>query len=205
MSTSNQTANYNLSQYAAGDPIKFLTNYNSDMAAIDAAVKAVKDSTDTKVPQSRTIADLPLTSDIALAQLLAAGLCPAPESGTWTPTLSGDTVAGAPTYTAQSGTWYKIGQKCHVDGNIEISSKGGMDGYLAIGGLPFSANAITAFAVASLYGISNISGAVQPIATGDTQISIGQSMSSTGGTWDVSADKITDTFLISISGDYITQ
>ncbi len=82
MATSNHTANYSLSQYAANDPVKFLTNYNQDMAAIDAALKAIKDEADAAVPDARKIAGLALSADITAAQLLAAaGLASGDASG----------------------------------------------------------------------------------------------------------------------------
>lgn len=128
MATSNHTSNYSLSQYAAGDPAKFLTNFNQDMAAIDAALKSIHDSDAEKAPQTRTIASLPLSADITLAQLIAAGLCPVPESGTWTPTIYGKTAAGIPTYTTQSGKYYKIGNLVHLEFDVAISALGGATG-----------------------------------------------------------------------------
>lgn len=74
MATTNSTPNYSLSQYVGTDIIKFLTNYNQDMAAIDTAVKAAADSAAGKVPLARTIAGLALSGNITLAQLIAAGL-----------------------------------------------------------------------------------------------------------------------------------
>lgn len=140
MATSSHTSNYNLSQYASGDPVKFLTNYNQDMAAIDAAVKAASDSAAAKVPLTRTIAGLPLLADISLAQLLAAGLCSAPVSGTWTPTIFGESTPGTPTVTTASGRFCKTGNLVHLYGLIGISNKGGMAGHIGIGGLPFVFN-----------------------------------------------------------------
>lgn len=74
MATSTTTSNYGLSQYAASDPVKFLTNYNSDMLTIDGGIKTAKDSADAKVPLERTLAGLPLSANITLAQLITAGL-----------------------------------------------------------------------------------------------------------------------------------
>ena len=148
-----------MSQYAAGDPVKFLTNYNSDMATIDAALKEIHVSDQGKVPTGRRIATLPLSSDITAAQLQAAGLAagdasgnaqnalklggvlaanfPQVSSGTWTPGLAGYTTAGSPTYTKQMGTYYKIGTFVIVGGTVEISAKGGMSGNIKLTGLPF--------------------------------------------------------------------
>lgn len=64
MATSNQTPNYGLSQYAANDPVKFLTNYNEDMVKIDQS----------SVPNTRKIAGINLQDDILLSELVAAGI-----------------------------------------------------------------------------------------------------------------------------------
>lgn len=64
MATTNHTTNYNLSQYAASDPVKFLTNYNEDMLKID----------QNAVPNTRKIAGVNLQDDILLSELISAGL-----------------------------------------------------------------------------------------------------------------------------------
>jgi hypothetical protein len=160
LSTSNHTDNYNLSQYASGDPVKFLTNYNQDMATIDAAIKAAKDRAETSVPSTRTVAGLPLSNDLTLAQLYAAGCAsgdssgnaknalmlggiaassfPQVSDGSWTPTLFGDTAAGSPTYAARDGNFYKIGRLVIVSFLVQLSAKGGMAGNICVGGLPFA-------------------------------------------------------------------
>lgn len=160
MATSNHTPNYNLSQYAAGDPVKFLTNYNQDMAAIDTVLKEIHDSDVAKVPQSRTLAALPFTADVTLAQLIAAGLCPAPESGTWMPTIYGQTTAGSPTYTTQSGKYYKIGELVHLEFDIAVSALGGAAGQIIIGGQPF-ANQNEACGVIAYGSIDNSIGSLK--------------------------------------------
>ncbi|MVB10070.1 hypothetical protein CAFE_07430 [Caprobacter fermentans] len=82
MATSNHTANYSLSQYVANDPVEFLTNYNQDMAVIDAAPKAIKDEADASVPNARKIVGLALSADITAAQpLAAAGIASGDPSG----------------------------------------------------------------------------------------------------------------------------
>ena len=160
MATSNHTDDYNLSQYAAGDPVKFLTNYNQDMAAIDAALKAIHDSDTAKTPQSRTIAGLPLSSDLTLAQLIAAGLCSAPDGPhPWTPILYGDSAAGNPTYTVRSGTYYKIGKIVFYEFIITISSLGGITNIPLIGGLPFAGAELGSATIKEVSGESaNIAG-----------------------------------------------
>jgi len=151
LATSNQTPNFGLSQYAANDPVKFLTNYNEDMVKIDQS----------SVPNTRKIAGINLQDDILLSELVAAGLAegtggaannalalggvgagnyPQVSSGTWTPALYGSTVAGNPTYTTTLGRYYKVGRYVYVDGAIGIVSKGGMQGDLALNGLPYAVN-----------------------------------------------------------------
>lgn len=44
MSTTNSTTNYHLSQYVGSDVTSYLTNYNSDMSAIDTQMKANADA-----------------------------------------------------------------------------------------------------------------------------------------------------------------
>lgn len=149
MATSNQTPNYGLSQYAANDPVKFLTNYNEDMVKIDQS----------SVPNTRKIAGINLQDDILLSELVAAGLAAGTDgaannalalggveaanyaqvsSGTWMPTLYGLTTEGNPTYTSRQGWYYKIGSLVYMTCSVAISDKGGISGTLAIGGLPFS-------------------------------------------------------------------
>lgn len=90
------------------------------------------------VPSTRALAGLPLSGDLTLAQLVAAGLCPAPEGGSWTPTLYGEAAAGLPVFNTASGTYYKVGRLVYLYGLIQISNRGGMAGNVHIGGLPFA-------------------------------------------------------------------
>ena len=46
MSSTNKTANYNLSQFIGTDKPAWLTDYNSDMSKIDAGIDAAKDTAD---------------------------------------------------------------------------------------------------------------------------------------------------------------
>jgi len=62
------------------------------------------------------------------------------ETGTWTPTLYGSTTAGTPTYSERSGSYVRIGNVVHLTGHISLSSKGGMDGNVIIGGFPYQSN-----------------------------------------------------------------
>ena len=148
MATSNQTPNYGLSQYAANDPVKFLTNYNEDMVKIDQS----------SVPNTRKIAGINLQDDILLSELVAAGLAAGTDgaannalalggveaanyaqvsSGTWTPEIKGTTNAGVATYSDQWGNFTKIGNLCHVECALALTSLGGATGDILIYGLPF--------------------------------------------------------------------
>lgn len=134
-----------------------------------------------------------------------ASLYPTISSGVWTILLKGITTAGTPTYTTHSGVYYKVGRKVHIDGNVTLSAKGGIVGNLYMSGLPFVASGDSQFAITNVTGISGISGVISAmIGSGVTDISIGASMSSSGVTWDVTADKITDTFSIKFSTEYLT-
>lgn len=87
----------------------------------------------------------------------AAANFPQISSGTWTPTLYGDTTAGPPTYTKQSRTWWEIGKLVIINIALIITSKGGMAGTGCIGGLPFI---IAGYGLLSYQGISVADGFV---------------------------------------------
>lgn len=131
------TQNYGLTQYGPTDQTKWITHYNADMKAIDDALKAIKDEADASVPNTQKIAGLAMNADITLAQLISAGLCPAPESGAWTPIIYGRTTAGSPTYTTQSGKYCKLGKFVHLEFDLVVSALGGATGQIMIGGQPF--------------------------------------------------------------------
>ena len=59
------------------------------------------------------------------------------EEGTWTPVVSGGTVAGTGTYTAQAGKYTKIGNLCFLSFYVSWTAHTGT-GELHIGGLPFT-------------------------------------------------------------------
>lgn len=63
------------------------------------------------------------------------------EEGSWTPSLGGST-----TYTAQSGTYTKVGRLVHAQGHITVNAIGtGSTGIVS--GLPFTASALMAGSV----------------------------------------------------------
>jgi hypothetical protein len=60
------------------------------------------------------------------------------EEGTWTPNLTGDGGGSGQTYTAQTGTYTKIGRVVTVNFYINLSAKGTITGNVIIDNLPFT-------------------------------------------------------------------
>jgi hypothetical protein len=83
------------------------------------------------------------------------------EEGTWTPRLEGAT-PGTATYSVQTGTYTKVGNKVHVQGYIATTALGTIAGGLTIQGLPFTtssiANNITAMTIGYAAGLSITAG-----------------------------------------------
>jgi len=65
------------------------------------------------------------------------------ETGSWTPTVIGSTTAGTNTYTAQVGTYYKVGKQVTVRVRLDVSGVLSSIGLIRIDGLPFEADFIT--------------------------------------------------------------
>jgi len=63
------------------------------------------------------------------------------ETGTWTPTLYGQTTAGTPTYTTREGWYVKVGSMVTVSCTIDLSALSGVAGDTRISGFPFTASA----------------------------------------------------------------
>lgn len=80
--------------------------------------------------------------------------------GTFTPTLTGGTVAGTTTYTTQVGAYIKIGQLVLVTVDISISAATGT-GNAVFGALPYTINSP---ATTYYYGAANTNGATWPAA-----------------------------------------
>ena len=60
------------------------------------------------------------------------------EEGTFTPTLTGGSTAGSPTYQHQAGWYTKIGNLVTVSVNLATTNIGGGSGNMRIGALPFT-------------------------------------------------------------------
>lgn len=61
--------------------------------------------------------------------------------GTWTPTLTFGGAATGMTFSAQNGTYTRIGRSFHCQFHLLLTAKGSSTGAAAIGGLPATANA----------------------------------------------------------------
>jgi hypothetical protein len=59
------------------------------------------------------------------------------EEGVWTPELAGGTVAGTPTYSANTGSYVRIGALVFVTVRLAWTSLGGLNGIAIVDGLPF--------------------------------------------------------------------
>jgi hypothetical protein len=60
------------------------------------------------------------------------------EEGTWTPVITGTTVAGTATYSSQSGSYIKIGRYVYLEMFVVFSSTHTGTGGTKVGGLPFT-------------------------------------------------------------------
>ena len=77
-------------------------------------------------------------------------------TGTWTPTLSGSTTAGAFTYTSNTGTYIKIGKLVFIYGYISISECTALPaGIVLIKGLPFTSKSSTGTRANSIWARCN--------------------------------------------------
>lgn len=73
-------------------------------------------------------------------------------SGTWVPVLTASTTSGTHTYSAQAGTYIKLGPIVHYTGRLALSAKdAAMAGSVRIGGLPFTVrNVANEFCIANV-------------------------------------------------------
>ncbi|WP_346234727.1 hypothetical protein MKY04_16180 [Lysinibacillus telephonicus] len=129
------------------------------------------------------------------------------ESGNFTPVLLGETITGNPTYTTQSGEYYKIGNLVYVNINITISNKGGLLGNVSVSGLPFfSKGANKSFSLSHIAGII-FGDKKQLIFTTNYESDRGTFyFLSDGGYWTTLQDtEVTNNAEINLTGTYITN
>ena len=196
ISSTNKTENLLLSQFSNTEHFSPYDDYNADMKKVDDWSKNVLTTTlGTAVNSSKF--DNKSIDEFVLADTT---------NYIWQPTLCGATTVGTPTYTTQTGYYYKAGKQCYIYCKIVISAKNDMDGLLEIGGLPLTVLYNSKINVISYSGVSDLSGIILPYAEADsTKIFLGQSVTNTGTSNNVITDKILDTFSIELSGVYLTS
>ena len=99
------------------------------------------------------------------------------EEGTWTPGLKFAASTAGITYSAQSGTYTKIGRQVTVNGFFTLSNKGAAAGQAVITGLPFTiANTSGNYSVANFrFSVITYSGTLTGLAfINDTSIGLEQ-------------------------------
>lgn len=197
---------------------------------------AYKAMVDNAVPNTRAIAGSALSADITLSQLINAGLAsgtggkadtaatadnslslggheageyPIITSGAWTPTFSGGTAAGNPTYDYNSGMFVKIGKIIFFTMLMALTNKGGMSGYLWINGVPYTiqnsgiSNAGSSFSCSNFSLSSGYIPSALYFASNSTFFGI--TALSNNGTHIFTANDISDTFAIQSCGLYFTN
>jgi hypothetical protein len=102
-----------------------------DAVKIDSAQNVTVSAGNLVIGTSGKGIDFSATSGTGTSELLADY-----EEGTWTPTISGTTIAGTGTYVAQVGAYTKIGRQVTVYGRVRISAHTGT-GNMLISNLPF--------------------------------------------------------------------
>lgn len=114
-----------------GDATDLATKVETNTENIYKNVKSIEDVNSQLTNITKTITDLN-TNKANKSDILAC------ESGTFTPYLFGDKVAGNNNYKQQKGFYTKIGKRVHLDIVIAINSLDtAMNGQIKVGGLPF--------------------------------------------------------------------
>lgn len=130
--------------------------------------------------------------------------------GGWTPVLRGSGGDGAPTFTARTGTYVKVGNLVFITARITLSSKGGISGSISIDGLPFTATGIHGSAGDSSVSFGAISGVtfldgLGGVINDDSKIISLIRNTSAGAVGNITDAHLTDTARFDFSGCYITE
>jgi len=147
------------------------------------------------------------TTEFVKLQFTSTGSCPV-EQGTWTPILRGSTTAGTFTYTAQSGSYRRVGKKVTVWARIQITGRTGAPaGQIQIAGLPFSGLGNQGLCNLGAWDGFVVPAAVKSLVfymTGGTAYNIYYS-SHTGASWTNSniAVDVLNTFYADFSAEYM--
>jgi len=128
------------------------------------------------------------------------------ESGTWTPTIQGNSGGSGQVYSKQSGTYLLIDKLCYIKCNVSLTAKGTLSGTsLMIGGLPFigtsrggfNANGMIAMASNLIYSGVNLQGSA---SAGASALLMQEMVES--GISNISINNVKDTTSIQINGCY---
>ena len=124
--------------------------------------------------------------------------------GTFTPVLTGSTIAGANSYTTQTGNYTVIGNRCFYDIEMRLDgTSGALDstGNLVITGLPFvkAGGTFTGVYFGFIDGLNLGSDNIMGNISG-SQVTLKDSAS--GGVQDFSNADATDSLRLNISGTY---
>jgi hypothetical protein len=76
------------------------------------------------------------------------------EEGSWTPAFSGDGTAGSGTYSAQQGSYTKIGNFVYYQITLQGFTGGTGSGNLIVSGFPFNTGAIGSMAIGTISGLT---------------------------------------------------
>jgi hypothetical protein len=125
-------------------------------------------------------------------------------ASSYTPIIFGSSVAGTPTYVTQNGSFIRLNNCCFYQSEVEISAINDMSGNLAIS-LPFAAIGTGSFPISNVAGLGptggvDISCSINNAATG-ANLGIRSTIASTGIA-NLTQTNITDTFKISLGGNY---
>lgn len=118
----------------------------ASLAGLAYTLRAIWNSR-TSTPAQDIIAELvgfpwAFTSTVSAPSITLAGGTPLANyvEGSFTPAIVGTTTAGVGTYSAQSGRYTRLGNRCFFNLRVAWSAHTGTGG-LTVGGLPFTSNA----------------------------------------------------------------
>ena len=126
------------------------------------------------------------------------------EEGTWTPVMAFGGASVDVTYTQRVGNYTKIGNICHLFGQMYLSSNGTSTGAATITGVPFTANTNNAYPapVYLLQGITFANQAQAVILGGETQITFAE-VTEAGTRTDLTEGDFADNARVEVSCTFI--
>lgn len=195
--------------YATNYPITMFHNAGTGTFYVDGAivnsgsvsiVGSVKVITNTASP-SGFYKDIITKGTTGVVTNIPTERIPSVAKGTFTPTLKGSTVAGAPTYTQQTGKYYKTGDVVNFTLSIIATIDTTMSGALKIGGLPFTCGAMSnGLSIGYFQGFTN--NLLAYTVTSTTDILVAYSNSTSGFAYSDAVPLRSTQVTITVSGSY---